>query len=73
MMTSAFWMIFHGGGEALTRGTPCGRQFASDRYEWLDLRTTGTYETEDGVHLTRSSARRAAALLRRFAENGTLE
>jgi hypothetical protein len=47
----------------------CGKQFASDRYEWLDLRTTGTYETEDGVHLTKSSARKAASVLRHFAEN----
>src|SRR5262245_55507522 len=28
-MTSGFWMIFHGGGDALTRGTPCGRQLAN--------------------------------------------
>jgi hypothetical protein len=48
----------------------CGRQFTSDRYEWLDLRSTGTYETEDGVHLTKSSARRAAAVLRQIAESG---
>jgi len=51
----------------------CGRQFASGRYEWLDLRTTGIYETEDGIHLTKSSARQAAAVLRRVAESGTLE
>jgi hypothetical protein len=51
----------------------CGRQFATARYEWLDLRTTGTYETEDGVHLTKSSARQAASVLRRVAESGMLK
>lgn len=48
----------------------CSTQFSSDRYEWLDLRTTGTYETEDGIHLTKSSARKAASVLRQIAERG---
>src|SRR5438046_2979203 len=28
-MTSDFWITFHGGGEALTLGTPWGKQFAN--------------------------------------------
>jgi hypothetical protein len=47
--------------------------FAPDRYQWLDLRATGSYATDDGIHLTKPSARQAAAVLRGFAERVVVE
>jgi hypothetical protein len=46
-------------------------RFAPGQYEWLDLSSGGPYQTDDGVHLTKSSARLVAGTLRHFLEQGT--
>jgi len=46
-------------------------RFATGQYEWLDLSSGGPYQTDDGVHLTKSSARLVAGTLRLFVERGT--
>jgi hypothetical protein len=46
-------------------------RFGPGQYEWLDLSAGGPYQTDDGVHLTKSSARLVAAALRHFVERGT--
>jgi hypothetical protein len=46
----------------------CYSRFAPSRYEWIDLRSTGSYQTDDGIHLNRSSARLAASVLRAWVE-----
>jgi hypothetical protein len=51
--------------------TICYARFPPSRYEWLDLLSTGSYQTEDGFHLNKSSARMAATVLRRFADDAT--
>ena len=44
------------------------RRLPSDGYEWLDVRGTGTYQTDDGLHLVKSSAQRVARVLAAVAE-----
>jgi hypothetical protein len=43
-------------------------RFPRDRYEWLDFRSIGAYQTDDGVHLTVASAREVSTYLRRIAD-----
>jgi hypothetical protein len=49
----------------------CYHRFAPTRYEWIDLNSTGSYETDDGIHLNRPSARLAASMLRMWVERET--
>ena len=39
-----------------------------DRYEWFTVPDAASYRTDDGLHLTRASGRRFAAMLRRYVE-----
>jgi hypothetical protein len=42
--------------------------FPSAQYEWLELDSSGPFETTDGIHLSTASARRAASVLRQFEQ-----
>lgn len=43
------------------------RRFPKGEYEWLDLRGTGDYQTSDGLHLIKISARQVAKILKDIA------
>jgi hypothetical protein len=45
-------------------------RFPAATYGWLDLRVTGRYDTDDGLHLVRASARAVAGVIRSVAETG---
>jgi hypothetical protein len=44
------------------------RRFPKGQYEWLDLQGTGDYQTSDGMHLVKTSARQVAKILTNFAD-----
>lgn len=46
-------------------------RFPRDRYEWFIVPDAASYRTDDGIHLTRASGRRLAAVLRRVVEEAT--
>jgi hypothetical protein len=47
-------------------------RFHEPDYEWLPISDPESYQTTDGVHLTRASAARMALVLRRFVEQSGL-